>query len=201
KPTKNVVISERDYKNLVTAARDNDRLKQHVRNLMSTDMAREYKKLSKEHGQVKEKYSGLVERFNENVNDYNELLEEKDRKSTRLNPSHVSISYAVFCLKKKKEWVSAIEGPVENFVRKEELIVTTGMGCEHHPELFFEFVKDVYEAGASALGVALERLIYELLQYIIDFARDWQFVLIEEPWELRFADIQRKTMEEINNRQ
>src|SRR5699024_8776177 len=52
KPTKNVVISERDYKNLVTAARDNDRLKQHVRNLMSTDMAREYKKLSKEHGQV-----------------------------------------------------------------------------------------------------------------------------------------------------
>src|SRR5699024_9638818 len=48
KPTKNVVISERDYKNLVTAARDNDKLKQHVRNLMSTDMAREYKKLSKE---------------------------------------------------------------------------------------------------------------------------------------------------------
>src|SRR5699024_4627046 len=28
--------------------------------------------------------------------------ENKDRKSTRLNSSHVSISYAVFCLKKKK---------------------------------------------------------------------------------------------------
>src|SRR5690349_22324569 len=27
---------------------------------------------------------------------------EKDRKSTRLNSSHVEISYAVFCLKKKK---------------------------------------------------------------------------------------------------
>src|SRR5699024_12504506 len=27
---------------------------------------------------------------------------KKDRKSTRLNSSHVSISYAVFCLKKKK---------------------------------------------------------------------------------------------------
>src|SRR5690242_21413120 len=27
----------------------------------------------------------------------------KDRKSTRLNSSHMSISYAVFCLKKKKE--------------------------------------------------------------------------------------------------
>src|SRR5699024_11253165 len=29
-------------------------------------------------------------------------LEGLDRKSTRLNSSHVSISYAVFCLKKKK---------------------------------------------------------------------------------------------------
>src|SRR5699024_12684285 len=29
--------------------------------------------------------------------------ESKDRKSTRLNSSHVSISYAVFCLKKKKK--------------------------------------------------------------------------------------------------
>src|SRR5207249_10813964 len=28
-------------------------------------------------------------------------LAERDRKSTRLNSSHVSISYAVFCLKKK----------------------------------------------------------------------------------------------------
>src|SRR3712207_7212432 len=28
--------------------------------------------------------------------------EEKDRKSTRLNSSHANISYAVFCLKKKK---------------------------------------------------------------------------------------------------
>src|SRR5207249_12228581 len=28
---------------------------------------------------------------------------KRDRKSTRLNSSHVSISYAVFCLKKKKK--------------------------------------------------------------------------------------------------
>src|SRR5437868_3804024 len=30
-------------------------------------------------------------------------LQDPDRKSTRLNSSHVSISYAVFCLKKKKK--------------------------------------------------------------------------------------------------
>src|SRR2546429_5579107 len=35
-------------------------------------------------------------------------LETKDRKSTRLNSSHGYISYAVFCLKKKKSTASLI---------------------------------------------------------------------------------------------
>src|SRR5690625_6803143 len=33
---------------------------------------------------------------------YPVLFQNLDRKSTRLNSSHVAISYAVFCLKKKK---------------------------------------------------------------------------------------------------
>src|SRR5699024_12065976 len=35
--------------------------------------------------------------------------DDKDRKSTRLNSSHVSISYAVFCLKKKKHTVNNVQ--------------------------------------------------------------------------------------------
>src|SRR5690554_469744 len=34
--------------------------------------------------------------------DFKHVMAEGDRKSTRLNSSHVRISYAVFCLKKKK---------------------------------------------------------------------------------------------------
>src|SRR2546422_4293411 len=34
--------------------------------------------------------------------DLNEVVRKQDRKSTRLNSSHGYISYAVFCLKKKK---------------------------------------------------------------------------------------------------
>src|SRR5690348_17569195 len=37
-----------------------------------------------------------------NVIDSRQAYLQKDRKSTRLNSSHPSISYAVFCLKKKK---------------------------------------------------------------------------------------------------
>src|SRR5439155_17382172 len=35
-----------------------------------------------------------------------EMEQEQDRKSTRLNSSHVAISYAVFCLKKKNKTVT-----------------------------------------------------------------------------------------------
>src|SRR3712207_7520895 len=37
------------------------------------------------------------------------LLAYRDRKSTRLNSSHANISYAVFCLKKKKKLVNVVE--------------------------------------------------------------------------------------------
>src|SRR5690625_5456498 len=36
-------------------------------------------------------------------NSLREMSSRQDRKSTRLNSSHVAISYAVFCLEKKKE--------------------------------------------------------------------------------------------------
>src|SRR5256885_13023491 len=36
------------------------------------------------------------------------LADRRDRKSTRLNSSHLVISYAVFCLKKKKKKTSTL---------------------------------------------------------------------------------------------
>src|SRR5690349_23940230 len=40
-------------------------------------------------------------------------VEERDRKSTRLNSSHVEISYAVFCLKKKKKKTCIVDYTIE----------------------------------------------------------------------------------------
>lgn len=102
---------------------------------------------------------------------------------------------------KNVEWVSAIEGPVENFVRKEELVVTSCMHYEKNPEDLLEFTKDVYESGASALGFAIGRYVFEIPQSVIDFANEHAFIVLELPWELRFADIQRATMEAIHQRQ
>src|SRR5690349_24212715 len=41
---------------------------------------------------------------------HHEAGDDLDRKSTRLNSSHVEISYAVFCLKKKKKKIKINKG-------------------------------------------------------------------------------------------
>src|SRR5690606_40113742 len=47
---------------------------------------------------------GIYETNPELINRYAERYDiDRDRKSTRLNSSHVKTSYAVFCLKKKKK--------------------------------------------------------------------------------------------------
>ena len=45
----------------------------------------------------------MLNRFTNIIDNLTVYEENIDRKSTRLNSSHVSISYAVFCLKKKKK--------------------------------------------------------------------------------------------------
>src|SRR2546430_4178551 len=45
-----------------------------------------------------------------------------DRKSTRLNSSHSQISYAVFCLKKKKHMDCIYEGPDMLYIHPDECI-------------------------------------------------------------------------------
>src|SRR5207248_10914704 len=55
------------------------------------------------------------QRFDERLTDIGESFIEADRKSTRLNSSHRTISYAVFCLKKKKKHLNA-----SNFQRFEQ---------------------------------------------------------------------------------
>src|SRR5690625_6536792 len=52
-----------------------------------------------------ERLKETVERFRDTMDSYNKenFKHITDRKSTRLNSSHVAISYAVFCLKRKQK--------------------------------------------------------------------------------------------------
>ncbi|MBM7841256.1 purine catabolism regulator [Alkalihalobacillus xiaoxiensis] len=90
---------------------------------------------------------------------------------------------------KSVEWVSITEAPVENFIRKNELVLTTGIGYGHDPKQFFEFVKDVMKSEASALAVATGRYIYELYEDARELAEAEGFPILFLPWEVRFADL------------
>src|SRR5699024_11498524 len=51
---------------------------------------------------------------------------EQDRKSTRLNSSHVSISYAVFCLKKKMSYhKTKTVGTIDSYCSNSIIIIFT----------------------------------------------------------------------------
>src|SRR5437868_11861104 len=55
-------------------------------------------------GQIRSRLLTVVRRFLQETQPFIAVdvkIADPDRKSTRLNSSHVSISYAVFCLKKK----------------------------------------------------------------------------------------------------
>lgn len=90
---------------------------------------------------------------------------------------------------KSVEWVSITEAPVENFIRKNELVLTTGIGYGHDPKQFYEFVKDVIKSEASALAVATGRYIYELYEDARELAESEGFPILFLPWEVRFADL------------
>ncbi len=96
------------------------------------------------------------------------------------------------------QWISVIEMPVENFVRKNEAVLSTAIGCGQDLELFKKFVQDIIESEASALMIALGRHIFQIPQEVIALAEEKNFVIIEIPWEVRFANIIEDVMKELN---
>ncbi len=76
KPTQNLVISEENYKKLVSAAQDNKKMKGHMTNFLKSDLAQKNIELVERNKQTKEKHNDLVKRFNSTIDDFNELLDE-----------------------------------------------------------------------------------------------------------------------------
>src|SRR5437667_8515971 len=57
----------------------------------------------------------------------------RDRKSTRLNSSHITISYAVFCLKKKKDPIVTLRS--QNFEGTGSIDLNDPLDpCRHWPD-------------------------------------------------------------------
>ncbi len=96
------------------------------------------------------------------------------------------------------QWISAMEMPVENFVRKNEVVLSTAIGCGQDLATLKQFVKDIIESQASTLVIALGRHIYDIPIEVIEIAEKNDFILIEIPWEVRFANIVEEVMDQLN---
>ncbi len=96
------------------------------------------------------------------------------------------------------EWISVVESPVENFIRSNELVLSTGMGCVDDPVGLEAYVKDVLQSGASALAFATGRYIYNVPDRIAQLAEQNGLIILEVPWEVRFGDIMQEVLSEIS---
>jgi len=123
----------------------------------------------------------------------------KDVLSNKLFSSAKLLSANKIVSSQLVESVSVMEIPVEDFVRKNEFVLTTAIGCDGSPDLFLNYVKDIYTSGAAAMGVAIGRHVQSIPKDIIEFCNKKNFPIIELPWEIRFSDITKTILEQINH--
>lgn len=97
------------------------------------------------------------------------------------------------------ESIAVIEIPVENFVRKNELVLSTAMGCNNDLEIFSELVQNIIDSEAAALVIAVGRHVKSIPEEILQLADKQGFPIIEIPWEIRFADIIDVVLTELHN--
>ena len=99
------------------------------------------------------------------------------------------------------QWISVMEMPVENFVRQNEVVLTTAIGCHNDVENFKSFVQDIIDSNASALMIAIGRHVFDIPTEVVELAEQQNFVIIELPWEVRFSTIIEEVMRDINDTQ
>ena len=96
-------------------------------------------------------------------------------------------------------YISVIELPVDDFIRENELVLSTAIGCYHSDAKMLSFVEEVFHSSAAALVLSLKDDSYQLPQSVIDFAKGKDFPLIRIPWECRFSEIIETVLDKIRN--
>jgi PucR family transcriptional regulator, purine catabolism regulatory protein len=86
--------------------------------------------------------------------------------------------------------VSVIEAPIERFVRRDELVLTTVLGCRDSEEAFLGFMRDICDSGAAAVAVSFPEDRDELVPpSVLAWAESRGVPVVRLPWAHRFAEI------------
>ena len=95
------------------------------------------------------------------------------------------------------EYISVIELPVGDFVRKNELVLSTALGCENDETAMLELIAGIHQAEACALLLATPANTTELPPSCLEYIHFHQFPVIIIPWEFRFADVIEAVLKQI----
>lgn len=93
--------------------------------------------------------------------------------------------------------ISVIEVPVDKFIRPGELAMSTGMTVGKNRKSLEAFVRQVSQAGASALTIAIGQYTPEIPKVIVDIANRIKLPLITLPWEVRFSEVLESVLKQL----
>lgn len=96
-------------------------------------------------------------------------------------------------------YISVIEMPVDNFIRENELVLSTAIGCCNSDNKMLSFIQEVFSSSAAALVLSIKDETYQFPQAVVDFARTHDFPLIRIPWDCRFSEIIETVLDKIRN--
>ena len=86
-------------------------------------------------------------------------------------------------------YISAIEPPVEDFVRENELVLSSALGCTENDEDFLNFVKEIQSCRPAALALSFKPESKPVPICVSEFAKKSGLPIIRLPWKQRFAEI------------
>ena len=92
------------------------------------------------------------------------------------------------------------EPPIETTFRPGEAILTLARGCEDDPELFLQYVKELYQGGVVAVVITNKYYDRPLPKIVEEFANSVTFPLIRLEYKYRFADVIENAIEGIRTR-
>lgn len=95
------------------------------------------------------------------------------------------------------ESVSRIEIPIENFIHKNELVLTVAIGCSN-TKSFEQFVREIIELDAAAMIISIKQHPKKIPDGVFRLAEKFHFPIIGIPWEIRFVDIMQPVLERLN---
>lgn len=98
--------------------------------------------------------------------------------------------------------VSVMDAPdIYKWMKGGEFLITSGYVVKDQPEYLAFLIENLDKHGACALGIKLDRFIYEYPQDAIEKANKLNFPIIAIPFEFAFADVINPVLQEVINHQ